>query len=92
MTNWQRLVSSLTGNWSKGDRNYMEDMYVISYNQEEDSDDPNLEYLYIGIFDGHGGSEAAKYAQQHLEANITSNRNFWSDKEKDVLKAIRDGK
>lgn len=67
----------------------MEDVFSVAYQQTEDEKD--LEYAYFGIFDGHGGREAALYAKTHLMDAITSNRNFWSDDDQMVLKAIREG-
>lgn len=89
-----KLETRLTGCNSCGDRCYQEDAYTVSLNQPKDDKEtnPNLEYLFIGVFDGHGGHEAAQYAKEHLELNITNSRLFWSDRDKDVLKAIREGK
>ena len=42
----------------------MEDFFSVAYHKTEDGKD--LEYAYFGIFDGHGGPEAAKYAKEHL--------------------------
>jgi len=67
----------------------MEDVFSVAYQQTEDEKD--LEYAYFGIFDGHGGREAAIYAKTHLMDAITSNRNFWSEDDQLVLKAIREG-
>ena len=39
----------------------MEDVFSVAYQQTEDEKD--LEYAYFGIFDGHGGREAAIYAK-----------------------------
>uniref|UniRef100_A0A336LTF7 CSON004120 protein n=1 Tax=Culicoides sonorensis TaxID=179676 RepID=A0A336LTF7_CULSO len=88
-----KLETRLTGCNSCGDRIYQEDAFTVSLNKTKDDkeQDPNWEYLFIGVFDGHGGHEASKFAKEHLEQNITSNRLFWSDRDKDVLKAIREG-
>jgi len=79
----------VTGHCNQGGRKYMEDVFSVAYQQTEDEKD--LEYAYFGIFDGHGGREAALYAKTHLMDAITSNRNFWSDDDQLVLKAIREG-
>ena len=99
----------VTGHCNQGGRKYMEDVFSVAYQQTDDEKD--LEYAYFGIFDGHGGREAAQYAkvstitrrppplfcinpvlfQAHLMDSITSNRNFWSDDDQLVLKAIREG-
>ena len=39
----------------------MEDVFSVAYQQTEDEKD--LEYAYFGIFDGHGGREAAIFAK-----------------------------
>lgn len=67
----------------------MEDMFSVAYQQT--SDDKDLEYAFFGIFDGHGGGEAATFAKEHLMDIIVKQKNFWSDKDEDVLRAIRDG-
>ncbi len=39
----------------------MEDVFSVAYQQTEDEKD--LEYAFFGIFDGHGGREAAVFAK-----------------------------
>lgn len=51
----------------------------------------DLEYAFFGIFDGHGGSEAAAYAKDHLLDTIIKDDAFWSKNDDDVLRAIRNG-
>ncbi|XP_022238058.1 uncharacterized protein LOC106478700 [Limulus polyphemus] len=79
----------VTGHCNQGGRKYMEDAFVVAYQQTEDEKD--LEYGYFGIFDGHGGREAALYAKEHLMNHIVNQKNFWSDNDELVLKAIKDG-
>lgn len=79
----------VTGHYSQGGRKYMEDKFSVAYQQTEDEKD--LEYAYFGIFDGHGGSEAADFAKEHLMDSIVKQRQFWSDNDDDVLRAIRNG-
>lgn len=67
----------------------MEDMFSVAYQQTPDMKD--LEYAFFGIFDGHGGSEAAAYAKDHLLDNIIKDDAFWSKNDDDVLRAIRNG-
>lgn len=67
----------------------MEDAFAVAYQQTDDERD--LEYAYFGIFDGHGGREAALFAKEHLMNFIVSQKNFWSDRDENVLKAIKDG-
>ncbi|KAL4713640.1 hypothetical protein ACJJTC_002987 [Scirpophaga incertulas] len=79
----------ITGHCSQGGRKYMEDLFSVAYQQTEDERD--LEYAFFGIYDGHGGSEAAAFAKEHLMDSIVKQRQFWSDNDEDVLKAIRNG-
>lgn len=67
----------------------MEDFFSVAYQQTEDERD--LEYAFFGIYDGHGGAEAAAYAKEHLMEAIVRHKNFWSDSDEDVLRAIKDG-
>jgi len=67
----------------------MEDVFSVAYQQSEDGED--LEYAFIGIFDGHGGKEAALFAKEHLMDNISKQQNFWSDNDDLILKAIKEG-
>ena len=39
----------------------MEDVFSVAYQQTEDEMD--LEYAFFGIYDGHGGKEAALFAK-----------------------------
>ncbi|XP_041971686.1 protein phosphatase 1B [Aricia agestis] len=79
----------VTGHCSQGGRKYMEDLFSVAYQQTEDERD--LEYAFFGIYDGHGGGEAAAFAKEHLMGSIVKQRQFWSDNDEDVLKAIRNG-
>ena len=67
MALWNLRVSAAL---HQGDRKYMEDQYAIHY--ECDKETGQFLYVYFGIFDGHGGADAAKYAKAHLHKNITS--------------------
>lgn len=79
----------VTGQSNQGGRKYMEDAFVVAYQETDDKKD--LEYAFFGIFDGHGGKEAALYAKNNLLDNIVNFKNFWQDDDELVLKAIRDG-
>lgn len=79
----------VTGHRNQGGRKYMEDMFSVAYQQSVDLKD--LEYAFFGIFDGHGGPQAAAFAKEHLLDAIVCHRGFWSDNDEDVLRAIRDG-
>ena len=51
----------VTGHCNQGGRKYMEDVFSVAYQQTDDEMD--LEYAFFGIFDGHGGKEAAVFAK-----------------------------
>lgn len=79
----------------QGRRPHMEDYFDIGYLMKPvQLQKPNewpYEYFYLGVFDGHGGSQAACFAKQNLLKFITKQRKFWSSNDDDVLTAIRDG-
>ncbi|XP_030379670.1 uncharacterized protein LOC115627916 [Scaptodrosophila lebanonensis] len=79
----------VTGQCSQGGRKYMEDQFLVAYQKSPVTDD--LEYAFFGIYDGHGGDEAALFAKEHLMLEIVKQKQFWSDKDEDVLRAIREG-
>lgn len=67
----------------------MEDVFSVAYQQTEDEKD--LEYAYFGIFDGHGGREAALYAKEHLMDHIVRQKGFWSNDDDSICRAIHEG-
>lgn len=79
----------VTGHCRQGGRKYMEDFFSVAYQQTEDERD--LEYAFFGMYDGHGGPEAAAYAKEHLMEFIVRQKSFWSENDDDVLRAIKDG-
>ena len=79
----------VTGHCNQGSRKYMEDTFSVAYQQTKDGKD--LEYAYFGIFDGHGGKEAAQYVKENLMDVIVAQTEFWSDNDEDVIKSIREG-
>lgn len=46
---------------------------------------------FYAVFDGHGGPDAARYAQTHLWDLIKKQRGFWSSDDEEVCAAIRKG-
>ena len=46
----------------------MEDVFSVAYQQTEDEMD--LEYAFFGIYDGHGGKEAALFAKVKIVSDI----------------------
>lgn len=79
----------VTGQCSQGGRKYMEDQFSVAY--QESPLTHELEYAFFGIYDGHGGTEAALFAKEHLMLEIVKQKLFWSDNDEDVLRAIREG-
>ena len=51
----------------------------------------DLDFVYVGIFDGHGGKEAAHFTRDNLLNNIISLQDFWSTDDNVILKAIKQG-
>jgi len=78
----------------KGGRKYMEDDFAIAYQSSQHlvpSNSQVFDYVYFGVFDGHGGKEAANYTKHHLLDNIFKQDYFWSGDDELVLKAIKAG-
>ena len=69
----------------------MED--VVCGKIEEDVDGEIIEepYAFFAVYDGHGGAEAAKFAEKHLHDEVVGNKSFWSQDDDQVLKAIKEG-
>lgn len=57
------LPWDLGSSYSQGLREDMEDSLALQY-------DSSLQYLYCGVFDGHGGSTAAQWLAQELHAVV----------------------
>ncbi|UJR16479.1 hypothetical protein I4U23_003382 [Adineta vaga] len=84
----------ITTNSNQGGRKYMEDTYAIALQRLNPSEKESpISLAYFGIFDGHGGKEAAEFARQHLCQHILEQDEFWSDTsdDKQILSAIRKG-
>ena len=67
----------------------MEDCLSVKFQKSVDGQ--NIEYTYLGVFDGHGGVHAANFAKENLLDEITKQKGFWSNDETQILKAIKDG-
>jgi len=48
-------------------------------------------YAFFSVFDGHGGPEAAVFADKHLRREIDRQDMFWSDDDGCVVDAIKSG-
>lgn len=80
---WNLRVSAEA---DRGGRKYMEDVALVDFRREQ-----NIEYAVFGIFDGHGGRQAARFAKAHLMSFIKQQKCFWSSRPENVKKAIHDG-
>ncbi len=66
----------------------MEDAVRVECKRDESG---AVEYVFIGVFDGHGGLDASKFAKERLMENIVSLPMFKSENDADILEAIRVG-
>ena len=71
----------------QGGRQYMEDEYVIKFEQCEHNNGDM--FGYFAVFDGHGGDSAAQFARDHLLNEIKKQKDFWSDDDNIVMQAIK---
>ncbi|KAL3857682.1 hypothetical protein ACJMK2_012324 [Sinanodonta woodiana] len=78
----------VTEDSDQGGRRYMEDHHSLRFVK---NDEGGFEFAYFGIFDGHGGAEASRYARDHLLNEITKYDKFWSEKDDDILFAVKEG-
>ncbi|XP_067684126.1 protein phosphatase 1D-like [Haliotis asinina] len=78
----------VSGNSSQGGRRYMEDTHATRFIRQDGKD---YEFAYFGIFDGHGGPEASRFARDNLLDEITKYDAFWSENDEDIMWAIRNG-
>ena len=53
-----------------GKRKYMEDRTQVKFGTKP------FQYLFLAVFDGHGGVEAAEFAKEHLFADISAQESF----------------
>lgn len=75
---WLRTCS----NSVQGDRQYQEDEILY------DIDD---NFIYYGVFDGHGGRQASDFAKEHLVANIKMQEGILDENHQQVIEAIKSG-
>lgn len=89
-------IMTLSAFRTQGKRSHMEDFFDIGYQMKpQDQIKPGetwpYEFFYFAVFDGHGGEEAAKFAKENLLKLITQQKDFWSNEDEDVMRAIRNG-
>lgn len=98
-----KLKVRLSAATAIGGRNDLEDRYsIVHYHAPKSTQiigdyhhhqDKPLEhsFLFLGIFDGHGGNYAAQYVCQHLCKTIVRQRAFWSNDDEKIKLAIHRG-
>ena len=82
----------VTAGTNAGGKNRMED-YIglyMSPNKKLRAISDMREQAFVGIFDGHGGEEAAEYARDELWEMIQSQKNFKTLEVEKVKEAIKD--
>lgn len=75
-----------------GDRKNLEDYVAVTLRPNETLGKiPGMEeQAYVGLFDGHGGNEAAKYACEHLWETIQKQPKFQTRNVDSVVEGIAD--
>ena len=68
----------------------MEDVFHYHF-ETKNAESTEILFGFFAIFDGHGGSEAAKFAKERLLKEITTRDGFWTDDDHQICQAIRDG-
>ena len=71
----------------QGGRMYMEDVSCLNSYK---SDNGDHDFIYLAVFDGHGGSQAAQFAKEHLLEELKSIKGFWTQDKEHITKAIRE--
>ena len=86
------VTITVTAEANAGCREYMEDYIAINLSTNETLQKiPEMkEQAYIGVFDGHGGKEAAEYACQHLWETIQNQPKFQTRNIDTVKEGISD--
>jgi len=74
---------------AQGGRDHMED--VVSVKIPSDADSAHQGFAFFAVFDGHGGADAAHFADEHLLDQITRRAEFWSEDDSLVVQGIKDG-
>ncbi len=86
------ITISVTAETNSGGRRHMEDYLAVKLcPNEELRQIPELrEQAYIGVFDGHGGKEAAKFARERLWDLIQSQPKFLSSDNETVRESLEE--
>lgn len=86
------ITISVTAETNSGGRRHMEDYLAVCLAPNAAIRQiPELrEQAYIGVFDGHGGKEAAKYARENMWDMIQCQPKYCSSDTNAVVESIRD--
>ena len=86
------IVISVAAETNAGKLSHMEDYIAISLCPNDDLKEiPELcEQAFVGVFDGHGGKEAAKFSREQMWETIQRQPKFRSTEVESVQEAIKD--
>ena len=86
------VTISVTAETNAGGRKHMEDYIAVNLSPNDTLRDmPDMkEQAYVGVFDGHGGKEAAKFAREELWSYIQNRSKFLSHDLCSVKEAIKE--
>ena len=86
------ITISVTAETNAGGRRHMEDYIAVSLCPSDALKEiPELrEQAFVGVFDGHGGKEAAKFAREQMWETIQCQPKFRSTEVENVREAIKD--
>ena len=92
MPSGKGVTISVTAETDAGKRRHMEDYLDVRLTPNETLKKiPALrEQAFVGVFDGHGGKEAAMYARERLWDLIQEQPKFRSTERQTVVKAIEE--
>lgn len=80
-----RVHIRVSAETNQGSRKTMEDFTAVVLEKEHDREG------FFGVFDGHGGYNAALFTKNNLWKAIRRQREFYSSDPDKVSKAIKDG-
>lgn len=86
------VTISVTAETNAGGRKHMEDYIAVNLSPNSTLREmPDMkEQAYVGVFDGHGGKEAAKFAREELWEIIQNRSKFLSRDATSVKEAIHE--
>ena len=75
----------------QGNRDYMEDFISVKICEDVETEKCiDRPFAYFAVFDGHGGAEAAKFAEKQLLNEIIRQPGFSSYDDNTVMAAIKE--